>query len=82
MLSKTYGVSEWIRSAEFTQDGILLSDHNSVVTLQYKNIQKIIEKKDVVMIFFNNNAAVRLYKDAFVEGSWEECKEFLHAGRQ
>ena len=79
MLSKAYGVSEWMRTAEFTQDGIVLSDHNSVATLQYKNIKKIKEKNNVVMIFFSGNMAVRIYKDAFAEGSWEECKEFLYA---
>jgi len=25
----------------------------------------------------NNNMALRLYKDTFVEGSWEECKKML-----
>ena len=25
-----------------------------------------------------NNIALRLYKDAFVEGSWEECKKKIN----
>ena len=29
------------------------------------------------MIYLNDNYAIRLYKDAFVEGSWEECKALL-----
>ena len=26
----------------------------------------------------NNNIAIRLYKDAFVEGTWEECKKKIN----
>ena len=82
LLSKTYGVTEWIRSAEFTDDEIILSDHTSVTRFRYGNIKKIKEKNNVIMIFFNNNLAVRLYKDAFVEGSWEECKEKINDMRK
>jgi len=79
LLSKTYGVSEWIRSTEFTDVEIILSDHTSVTRFKYENIKKIKEKNNVIMIFFNNNLALRLYKDAFVEGSWEECKEKINS---
>ncbi len=77
--STTYGVTEWIRTTEFLDDEIILTDHTSVSKLQYGNIEKIKEKNNVVMIFMNNNMALRLYKDAFVEGSWEECKEKLQS---
>ena len=75
LYSTTYGVSEWIRTTEFLDDEIILTDHTSVSKLKYSNIEKIKEKNNVVMIFMNNNMALRLYKDAFVEGSWEECKK-------
>ncbi len=75
LLSKTYGVSEWTRTTEFADDEIIITDHTSVTRFKYDNIKKIKDKNNVVMIFFNNNLAIRLYKDAFVEGSWEECKE-------
>ena len=77
LYSKTYGVTEWMRTTEFLDDEIVLTDHTSVSKLQYSNIQKIKEKNNVLMIFMNNNTALRLYKDAFVEGSWEECKKML-----
>ena len=79
LLSTTYGVSEWIRTTEFLDDEIILTDHTSVSKLKYSNIKTIKEKGNVVMIFMNNNMALRLYKDAFVEGSWEECKEKINA---
>ncbi len=77
LYSTTYGVSEWMRTTEFLDDEIILTDHTSVSKLKYSNIEKIKEKNNVVMIFMNNNLALRLYKDAFVEGSWEECKKKL-----
>ena len=79
LYSTTYGVSEWIRTTEFLDDEIILTDHTSVSKLKYSNINTIKEKSNVVMIFMNNNIALRLYKDAFVEGSWEECKEKINA---
>ncbi|MBQ9796439.1 MAG: hypothetical protein IJW50_01840 [Clostridia bacterium] len=79
LYSTTYGVSEWMRTTEFLDDEIILTDHTSVSKLKYSNIQKIKEKNNVVMIFMNNNIALRLYKDAFVEGSWEECKKKIQA---
>mgnify|MGYP003315268821 CR=1 FL=1 len=78
LFSTLYGVSEWIRTTEFLDDEIILTDHTSVSKLKYSNIEKIKEKNNVVMIFMNNNMALRLYKDAFVEGSWEECKKKIN----
>ena len=77
LLSKTYGVTEWIRTTEFTEDAIVLTDHNSISKHQYSNINTIKEHNDAVTIFLNNNMALRIYKSTFVEGSWEECKNFL-----
>ena len=79
LFSKTYGVHEWIRTTEFSEEEIVFTDHNSIARLKYENIKKIKEKGNTVMIFFNGNIALRLYKDAFVEGSWEECKELLNS---
>ena len=77
LYSTTYGVTEWIRTTEFLDDEIVLTDHTSVSKFKYSNIQKIKEKNNVVMIFMNNNMALRLYKDSFVEGSWDECKQMI-----
>ena len=79
LYSNTYGVSEWIRTTEFLDDEIILTDHTSVSKLKYSNIEKIKEKNNVVMIFMNNNLALMLDKDAFVEGSWEECKQKINS---
>jgi len=74
-LSRMYGVEEWIRTTEFADDEIILTDHTSVTKLKYEKITKIKDKDNDVVIFFGNNLALRIYKDAFVDGSWQECKE-------
>lgn len=77
LFSRMYGVSEWMRSHEFTEDGILYTDHTSVTTLKYENITKIKEYRNDVLILFRDNIVIRLYYDAFTEGSWEACKALL-----
>ena len=79
MLSQIYGVSEWIRTIEFSDDEIICLDHNSITKLGYSNIKKIKEKNNDILIFFNNNLGLRLYKDAFVEGTWEDCKKKINS---
>ena len=51
----TYGVTEWMRTTEFLDDEIVLTDHTSISKFRYSNIQTIKEKNNVVMIFMNNN---------------------------
>ena len=77
MTSLTYGVTEWLRTTEFTDDEITLTDHTFIMKLKYSNIRSIKEKGNAVMIFMNDNLGLRLYKDAFSEGSWEECKKLI-----
>ena len=74
-LSKAYGKAEWVRTTNFAEDEIVVADHTSITKFRYENIKKIKEKNTVIIIFFNNNLAIRLYKDTFIEGSWEECKQ-------
>lgn len=77
VFSTTYGVTEWMRTIEFLDDEVILTDHTSVSKFKYANIQTIKEKNNAVLILMNHNMALRLYKDAFVEGSWEACKQMI-----
>ncbi len=79
MLSKTYGVPEWTRTIEFAEEEIIVSDHTSISRFQYNNIKKITEKNNVIVIFMSNHLLLPLYKDTFVEGNWEACKERIAA---
>lgn len=72
-----YGTSEWTCTIELSDDDIIYTEHTTVVRYQYKNIVKIRDKKDSVMIFFNHGAAIILYKNAFVDCSWEDCKKLI-----
>ena len=76
-----YGVTEWIRSTEFTDDEIIISDHTRFVKLKYEDIKRVVEKNNIVILFFKKNLAFRFYKDTFVEGSWEACKSKIDAMR-
>lgn len=77
LFSKTYGVTEWMRTIEFTDEDIVMTDHNSVSHFKYENIESIKEKGNVVMLYCNHNISIRLYKDAFIAGTWEECQEMV-----
>ena len=70
LYAKTYGVDEWQRIIEFTDDEIVIND---------QNMRKIIDKGNVVFIVLNNNIAMRFYKDTFTEGTWEDCKTMLES---
>lgn len=75
--AEIYGVSEWIRTTEFTDDEIVLTDHRNVYRYRYKSIRKIKERDNLVIIFLGSGGGLHLYKDAFVNGSWEECKKLI-----
>ena len=72
-LSAEYGVEEWIRTTEFTDEQILLTDHTRETVFRYEDITDIRENGEIALIFFQNNATLRIYKNAFIEGSWAEC---------
>ena len=77
LYAKTYGVSEWMRTTEFTDTEIIATDHTSTNKFLYTNVKRIKEAGNLVIIMMNNNLALRIYKDAFVEGTWEECKKMI-----
>ena len=82
MMSGLYGVREWIRTTEFGEEDIVLTDHTSVTHLRYDRIEAIKERGNIVMIHFRDHLALRLYKDAFTVGSWQQCKQLLSEKRK
>ena len=77
--ARIYGVSEWTRTTEFTDTEIIMTDHSATTVLKYENLKRIKEYGNEVIIFFNDNIATRIYKDAFTEGSWEECNTLIQS---
>ena len=80
--AEIYGVREWLRTTEFTDDEIVLYEHRNVYRYRYQSVGKIIERGNLVTIFIKGGGGLHLYKDAFVNGSWEECKKFISEKRR
>ncbi len=78
-LAQIYGVDEWITTIEFGDDVITIYDHENVSKFNYHNIKKIKEKGNSVTILLKTYAAIRVYKDKFIEGNWEECKKKIES---
>jgi hypothetical protein len=80
--SKIYDVPEWMRTIEFTDTEIVVTDHTSVDKYLYKNIKGFRERKDHVIINFSHGIGIRIYKNAFAEGTWEDCKKLISEKRK
>lgn len=80
--SKIYDVPEWTRTVEFTDTEIIVTDHTSVNKYLYKNLRGFKERKDHVIINFGHGTGARIYKNAFVEGTWEDCKKLISEKRK
>lgn len=75
--SKNYCAKKWQRVIEFTEDEIIVDDQYSVSKFEYSTIKRVKEKRKMVIIFLKSGFEIRLYKNAFAEGSWEECKKMI-----
>ena len=77
-MAKVYGEENWTRTIDFGEDCITLSEGTISASFQYKDIMSIREKGNKIWLKARNRTVLRLYKDAFVDGTWEECRELLH----
>lgn len=74
-MAQAYGTQDWVRRITFEEDGISLTEGNFSYKYAYTVIKEIREKGNKIWLFAANKTVLRLYRDAFVEGSsWEECK--------
>ena len=76
-LAQSYGKDNWTRRIVFGDDGITLSEEKSSFHYDYSDIINIREKGNEICLDASDKTVLRLYKDAFVESSWEECKSRL-----
>ncbi len=76
-IAKSYNCDNWVRTIEFLDDKIMLSEESFSMTFTYDSIVKFVDKDNRIWIYFNNKTCIRMYKDAFVSGNWEQCKRFL-----
>ncbi len=76
-LAKSYNCENWVRTIEFQDDKIVLSEESCSMTFAYNSVVRLMDKDNKIWIYFNNKTCIRMYKDAFVTGDWESCKDFL-----
>ena len=76
-LAAQHRVPEWTRTFVFGEEEILLTDHKATIKIKYTDIKRVKEKGNTVLLILGGNLLMRIYKDAFTEGTWEECKEKL-----
>lgn len=77
-LAQAYGTQDWVRRITFEEDGISLTEGNFSYKYAYADIKEVREKGNKIWLFAANKTVLRLYRDAFVEGTdWGECKARL-----
>lgn len=80
-LARINGGENWTRKITFEEDGINLTEGNSSFHFAYSDIVRIREKGNKIWLDAANKTVLRLYRDAFVESSWEECRELLQCAQ-
>lgn len=81
-MSKTYGTDNWTRTIEFGDERITLSEGTISAEYEYSDIVKIGEKDNIIRLTARNRTVLRLYRDAFVGGTWEDCRELINQRRK
>lgn len=77
MLSSVLG-NQWTRTVLLEDTEIIWQDGTAYRTaLSYASIVKIFEKEDYILLVFANRARLRLYRNSFVDCSWQDCKNLL-----
>lgn len=76
-LALSYGKENWTRRIAFEDDGITLSEGKASFHYDFSDIVNVREKGNRIWLDASDKTVLRLYKDAFVESGWEECKSRL-----
>lgn len=80
-LIKRHNGADWLRVIYFEEDKIRLEDGNISVVYSYPDIVELKEKGNKVWLKASNKTVIRLYKDCFVDSTWEECKALVEEKR-
>lgn len=76
-LSKMMGQENWVRIVDFADDEIITSGGNVTIKNNYSDITGIRIYGSKVCIDMNNSSVVRIYKDSFTQGSYEELLKII-----
>ena len=80
-LAQAYGMQNWVRRITFEEDGISLTECIFSLKYDYTDITEIREKGNKIWLLASNKTVLRLYKDAFAESSWEECRSKIEEAK-
>ena len=80
-MAQTYGTENWTRTILFGEEKITLSEGTMSADFEYGDILRIREKGNNIWLTMKNRTVIRLYKDAFADSSWEDCRAFIDEKR-
>lgn len=81
MLAKTYKQESWIRTITLEDETISVLEGTVAIQYAYADIVDVLDKNDTIWITFANKTVIRLYKTAFVDSDWDECKAKIASKR-
>lgn len=70
--------NKWRRIITISEEGIVINDGKIAVNYKTSDIIKIVENENQIRLFMNDNTSIRLYKNSFVKGNWEDYKNILN----
>ena len=76
-LVKSHGTDKWIRTITFEDEFICVNDGNASVKYSYIDVVGVREKGNKIWLDTNKQAVIRLYKNTFVIGSYDECLNLI-----
>lgn len=82
LLAKTYGQENWTRTILLEDDMISISEGTASIQYTYADIVDVLVKNDTIKITFMNKTVIRLYKTAFADSDWAECKAKIVLNRK
>ena len=80
-MAKSFGQEEWFRTIVFEEERVIVLEGNVTINIQYSDISEVKEKDNKVWLMLKDKKVIRMYKDSFVDSSWEECKSLIERKR-
>jgi len=74
-----FGSENWVRTIEFGEDDIISRDGNVTVRTPYSEIVGMRDKGNNIWLDTKKKMVIRLYKDKFIGGDFEQFKKFISA---
>lgn len=76
-LCTSQGSNSWKRTITVSCNEIVVQDDHTVTTFQTDDVVKVDQDAAKLRVFLRGGNSLRLYKDAFTAGTWQECLERL-----